>query len=65
MTLQDNTFHDDPGLSEDESAILDRILKGELDGNFDQDKIRPRDVFSPLPQSFSQQRYPEQEKSNV
>jgi len=56
MTEQNNTFHDDRELSGEESAILARILNGELDGNFEEDKIRPRDVFSPLPQSFSQQR---------
>ncbi|MDQ1352541.1 MAG: hypothetical protein QG657_2847, partial [Acidobacteriota bacterium] len=56
MTPQNNTFHDDPELSGEESAILERILKGELGFNMEQDKIRPRDVFSPIPQSFSQRR---------
>ncbi len=49
---QDENFD----LSGEESAILARILNGELAGDLDTDKIRPREVFSPLPQSFSQQR---------
>ncbi|MCU0286013.1 MAG: amino acid adenylation domain-containing protein [Acidobacteria bacterium] len=60
MVSQNNSFHDNEddnlGLSGEESDILDMILKGEFEGDFKQDKILPRAVFSPIPQSFSQQR---------
>ncbi|MCU0287772.1 MAG: condensation domain-containing protein, partial [Acidobacteria bacterium] len=58
MTIENNLFADGLELSSEESAILAKILKGELSGDLEpaSDHIRPRDVFSPIPQSFSQQR---------
>ena len=58
MSQQDYGFEDveDTGLSAEESAILEKLIKGQLSPDLKADKIPRRKVHSPAPLSFSQQR---------
>jgi amino acid adenylation domain-containing protein len=56
MRQQNGKINEKPGLSEKRQAVLDRLLKVKVPLDFKLKSIPKREVFSPVPLSFSQER---------